>query len=416
MPQLLRYDRGAIKAVETGEGFLRAKVVMAVPGVYPYMDAAGSVKLEAKLPDELSNKVTIATADGKPATDGHPPKSDNHGLVVSDNYQRYTKGSITSPAYENGELVSYVTVYDAALIKDILEKRKVQVSLGQLIKLDSTPGNFNGYRYDSAQRNIRINHLAFVEAGRLGDKAKIILDEKDLPEGAAVRVDNDSLLENAKIKNNFENKSEPKKENNTMGDIVLKQDSEDYALWKSIKGFFKKIGDPRNDAADKGKVTCPECGHKFAPDQRTDASDAKAADLQKRIDSMQITIDTLQAQNTAFKGELEKTRNDSLTDAALGERMKLIDMAKSVRQDFKHDGLSNRDIKLSVISTNLPYTTGTDIAKLDDAHVNARYDAACELAKVKASQQPNSETSFMRVDEADLKKKKEERLNLHKVS
>ena len=69
------------------------------------------------------------------------------------------------------------------------------MSLGYVCKIDETPGEWNGQKYDQIQRDINYNHLAVVHKGRAGN-ARIRLDadelvsfdvESDMPE---IRLDN----------------------------------------------------------------------------------------------------------------------------------------------------------------------------------------------------------------------------------
>ena len=94
MDKELRYDRGTIEIAEKGNDFLRAKVVIARPGVFPYLTPSGDICYEAKLPDDLFSEITINSAKGAPITDGHPPVQDNAGMIDTTNWKEYTKGSL----------------------------------------------------------------------------------------------------------------------------------------------------------------------------------------------------------------------------------------------------------------------------------------------------------------------------------
>ncbi|HNC01419.1 MAG TPA: hypothetical protein PLS71_24465, partial [Leptospiraceae bacterium] len=60
----LRYDNGSIEPLEIGEGFVRARVLFARDGVFPYVYPDGSIKMEAKLDSELLSSSTIESAKG----------------------------------------------------------------------------------------------------------------------------------------------------------------------------------------------------------------------------------------------------------------------------------------------------------------------------------------------------------------
>ena len=374
----VRYDNAMLNIIERGDGFLRAEVTMVEAGVYPYLDGAGNIVLEAKLPEEIFNPITISTADGLIVTDQHPPKTENKGLVTPQTYKKYVRGSVSSPVKDGIRLRAVETIYDADLIESLKVGDKVEVSLGQQVIIDQTPGEYNGIRYNQAQRRIRFNHLAHVDRGRLGDKAKIHLDSEDLPEGAAVRVDNAEAIEKAKVKNENSNSQ---KEDNDMSDITLKQDSEDYNLFQTIKNLFKKAGgtnagDQRSDSADQGAGSQP---------LKTEPTKMEKT-LQARIDQLEATVDTLSEQNAAYKKEIERTKTDA-ADAA--SRDGLIASAQGIIKEIKTDGLTNREIMLSVIKQKLPFKAEVKQDALTDEVILARFDAALEVEKLRAAESPD---------------------------
>lgn len=57
---------------------------------------------------------------------------------------------------------------------DLIDKGKVELSAGYRCKYDMTPGVFNGQAYDAVQRNIRGNHLALVDQGRMGPSVAVM--------------------------------------------------------------------------------------------------------------------------------------------------------------------------------------------------------------------------------------------------
>ena len=401
----VRYDEATLKIIERGDGFLRAEVVMAEAGVYPYLDASGRIIMEAKLPEEIFAPEAMATAEGLIVTDQHPPKDENKGLVTSETYKKYLRGTISSPTKNGVRLCGTEIVFDKTLIGSLKAGDLVQVSLGQQTIVDATPGVYNGIRYDQAQRRIRYNHMAHVDRGRLGDKAKIQLDSSDLPEGAAVRVDNADAIaeatENAKIKSEPENKENqmPKSEN---GDIVIKRDSKEHGIFKS---FFESLF--RSDAAD------PEPDPKKTEPAKS-TSNEKA--LQARVDQLEATVDTMTDLNGALKKELEKFKTDA---ADVKGRDAIVDTAKGIIKDFKTDGLSNREIMLKVIEGKLPYKPEVKQDKLSDDLISSRFDAACEIARFQAAENPDKEkgtqqTKTTQDAEEVIRERRAERLGLGK--
>ena len=177
----LRYDNGSIEPLEIGEGFVRARVLFARDGVFPYVYPDGSIKMEAKLDSELLSSSTIESAKGKPICDGHPPLSDSQGLITPENYNRYVKGALgDSVSVINRDGINYLsayeTIFDPSLIESLKANEKLEVSIGFESDIDFTSGEYRGQRYDAVQRNIKINHIAHVEKGRAGDSVRAYLD------------------------------------------------------------------------------------------------------------------------------------------------------------------------------------------------------------------------------------------------
>ena len=87
---------------------------------------------------------------------------------------------------------------------------------------------------------------------------------------------------------------------------------------------------------------------------------------------------------------LEEATAPAKLDAAINERLELIELARSCVSEFKHNGLSNRDIKLAVIDKILPFGPEVKRDALADVVINARFDAAAAMAREIASRREES--------------------------
>jgi hypothetical protein len=121
---------------------------------------------------EVFAPAAIASFEGKPVTDDHPPME-----VNSSNYGAYTKGVIQNihrgVGADNNKLVCDIVVYDAALIGKI-ESGKREVSCGYDCKY--MPNEDGSYR----QVDIVGNHVAIVDNGRAGHEVSI---KDSMPKG-----------------------------------------------------------------------------------------------------------------------------------------------------------------------------------------------------------------------------------------
>lgn len=391
----LRYDRGMIETIERGDGFLRARVSIARAGVFPYLTSSGQIRMEAKLPEDIFSDITIKSAKGVPVTDGHPPVEDNRGMVNTTNWQKYVKGSLGDTiTVKDGMIDATETIFDAALITDLEADKKLEVSIGFKTDIDYTPGEFEGQRYDARQTNIVINHLAHVEHGRAGGNIRTYLDSADGK--YAVQIDNKTTRRNSKM--------DPKG--------ILEAIKKFLALL-GIKTDEPAEGDPSADD-DKGGT-----GNEGEPaidtgknDSKTDSAELK--ELRKQVKAQQAKIDALDAVTKKQKDASARADEDARIDAAVKNRIILIDTAKSIIPDFKYDGLSDREIKLAVIEKTLPYEKAVKTDALDDVFIDARFDAALSFAKEKANITGDT-TSEGRIDEAAIEKKKSQRLNMMEV-
>jgi hypothetical protein len=149
----LDLDAESIKVGE--DGVLTAGCVATAAMVQDY-----DSKKVLKCPDEL--KLAVDFARQLPIGHNHP----QDGIITE---QDQIKGWTTPVQYDekNKRISCDVEIEDAALVKDIRDNRKTDVSIGFFCDLDETPGEFNGVKYDAVQRNIVLNHLAAgIDNGR----------------------------------------------------------------------------------------------------------------------------------------------------------------------------------------------------------------------------------------------------------
>lgn len=58
-------------------------------------------------------------------------------------------------------------------MKDDIRNGKKELSLGYFCRYDKQPGTYKGQRYDYIQRDIKANHLALVDKGRMGSDVRV---------------------------------------------------------------------------------------------------------------------------------------------------------------------------------------------------------------------------------------------------
>ena len=115
--------------------------------------------------DEVFKPAAMASFEGKPVTDDHPPKE-----VTPSNYGNYMKGTVQNVRRGKGEDADHVVcdlvIYDAGLINKIKHGKR-EVSCGYDCKyIDNGDGTYS-------QADIIGNHVAVVDSGRAGKSVSI---------------------------------------------------------------------------------------------------------------------------------------------------------------------------------------------------------------------------------------------------
>ena len=112
-------------------------------------------------PEDVFEDATLASFEGKPVTDEHPPEN-----VGPENYAAYTKGHVQNVRRVGDYIVGDLYINDAILASEVKNGAKREVSCGYLC--DYVPDEA-GYR----QTKIRGNHVAVVSKGRAGHAVAI---------------------------------------------------------------------------------------------------------------------------------------------------------------------------------------------------------------------------------------------------
>lgn len=161
--------------IETGEGFLICRnVPIARTGDQEYLGReigltgqdAEKVITVHRDPEEVFSQATLASFEGKPTTNNHPPD-----LIGPDDVGMYEKGHAQNVRRGAGEWADYILadlhIHDRELI-DAIQGGKREISCGyECDYVDNGDGTFS-------QKNIRGNHVAVVDRGRAGKRAAIL--------------------------------------------------------------------------------------------------------------------------------------------------------------------------------------------------------------------------------------------------
>lgn len=161
--------------LETGEGFLICRnVPIARTGTQEYLgreigldgEDAEKVITVQRNPEEVFSSPALASFEGKPVTNDHPPD-----LIGPDDVAVYEKGHAQNIRRGAGEWADYILadlhIHDRELI-DAIQNGKREISCGY--ECEYEPNDDGIY----SQKNIRGNHVAVVDRGRAGKRAAIL--------------------------------------------------------------------------------------------------------------------------------------------------------------------------------------------------------------------------------------------------
>ena len=169
----------------TDEGYLVDHPIVTSVGIFVYHNPDGSERRELRLPEEVFAEKSLASYKGKPIIVTH-----DAGYVDTDNVKDESIGTILSEGYRDGDDVrAEIIIHDT----DSLKKYKMrELSCGYNLRLDETPGVWEGHPSDAIQRDSEINHLALVDKARAGEQARLNIDGQghDCMKGEKLNMEN----------------------------------------------------------------------------------------------------------------------------------------------------------------------------------------------------------------------------------
>ena len=160
------------KTYFTEEGYLIDHPIVTSVGIFEYTNPDGSTRRELRLPEDVFAPESLASYKGKPIIITH-----DAGYVDKGNVEEETIGTILSEGYQDGDNVrAEIIIHNTDAMKQCGLR---ELSLGYNLRLEETPGVWEGQPYDAIQRDIVINHLALVGQARAGEQARLNIDVGD---------------------------------------------------------------------------------------------------------------------------------------------------------------------------------------------------------------------------------------------
>jgi hypothetical protein len=297
----VRYDGSRLsKARRTPQGYIRVDGWLSKVGVQTYRQPDGTVRRELRHPDDVFSAASLATADvGTPITIGHP------GLLDAHNTAQHRVGSLTKQGRADGQRVATeFQVETADAIARVDSGELCECSAGYTVDLDETPGVWEGKRYDARQVNIVLNHVALLPRGhgRAGSDVGLRLDAADAVYCEDIADDEETMKKKIRL-----------------------------------DGVEIEVDANVADALDLAQRSRAEA------EKALGAAEAKAADLQKRLDAASDpkALDERVAARVELVSQAQRVLGGEYTGAGKTARQVHEDVLKKVRSDAKFDGRSD---------------------------------------------------------------------------
>jgi len=348
----VRFDVGGLGRFEkTPQGFLRIPGNVTRVGVLTYHRADGAEVRELRHPDEVFRDDSVRSLSFAPVTDRHPAE-----LVGPRNVRDLQVGLVTGARADGRFLRSDLIVQDARMIAKVQRGDARELSAGYTCRIDATPGEFNGERYDGIQRGITYNHVALGprDWGRAGPEVALHTDSSDELR-AAIGVER------------FDSE---------IAKLLAAQPEAVLPLPKT---------DDRKDPPVSTKTIRIDGIDHEVPAAVAPHIEKHVTSLEAKVDELTQRADALEGERDAARTELDETKTkldeatapDTLAKAVAARVGLEASARKVLGPEAKLDGKSDRDIKVEVLRAK---DEKFDAEGKSDAYVDGRFDAIVEAA------------------------------------
>ncbi len=148
-------------------------------GVFPYLGRQISSELDPdkiyqvlRPEEELNNEETLQSFKLVPIVNDHTMLGTKEGMQPAE--QKGVHGVIGEDVYfKDGIIYGDLKIFSETL-KEEIENGKKELSMGYFCDYELKDGEFNGKQYQAVQRNLRINHVALVDEGRMGADVRVM--------------------------------------------------------------------------------------------------------------------------------------------------------------------------------------------------------------------------------------------------
>lgn len=205
-------------------------------GVFPYLGRQISSELDPdkiynvlRPEEELNNEETLQSFKLVPIVNDHTMLGTKEGMQPAE--QKGVHGVIGEDVYfKDGIIYGDLKIFSETL-KEEIENGKKELSMGYFCDYELKDGEFNGEQYQAIQRNLRINHVALVDEGRMGADVRV-MDSKIVFDCMDILKDNLTQKEGKNELDTNKNKGEntmSKEQKKSLGKSALDEDIDEMA-------------------------------------------------------------------------------------------------------------------------------------------------------------------------------------------
>lgn len=321
-------------------------------GIFPYSGAQvghpdrGRIFQVYRPGEELSAPDALASFRLMPIIDDHTMLGEGHtpaedvGVagVIGENVK-----------FDRGVMTANLKIFSKALAQKI-KNGKTELSCGYRCVYDFTPGVWNGQPYDVIQRQIRANHLALVDEGRMGPEVSI-LDQMTFTVDAKETTPVDEEL---------------KKALEAMAAKIAE-------LEAKIAGTEAKVGDEETPPADTPPVSDEEVvkdEDEPLAEEVEDEDTPPASEEAKAMDSLTKTVKALAKKVDALASR--PAMDEKTVMEVTAKKAALVDRLKPHVGVFDHSAMTLDDVaKYGVKALKIKTPAGSEAIALD-AYLQAR--------------------------------------------
>lgn len=301
-------------------------------GVFPYLGRQISEQLEPdkiyqvlRPEEELNTEETLNSFKLVPIVDDHTMLGTKPGMLPAE--EKGVHGVIGDDVYfKDGIIYGDLKIFSESL-KEEIENGKKELSMGYFCDYEVKDGEYNGEPYQAIQRNLRINHVALVDEGRMGADVRVMdkritfdsikeiksMTKKEQKQSLGKSALDEDIEEITKDECNQDEDVDKRSLIDEIGGIL--KDKVDEELWRTIVGKIEKLA--YNDS-EEGANDEEEKNDKPAADEEIIEEPAAITEEPKEEEpAAEVTVSNGEAEVTVSLDSMIKEigQRDALVDA-----------------------------------------------------------------------------------------------------